>query len=174
MTKTQTNQTFDIQQLHETAISYLGKKILDKIQGVTGVCTFVFLIESGALMCKMEPIGEQAPSAKHLDVGTYSIYEDQILKLPNDFIDKLPEGLTIGSRVKDRVTGFEGVVKEFTYSIGGCIYAIVKSLTLRNTATGERISEHILLSNLIILEETTTATPTKSTGCNPYDKRLQL
>ena len=111
----------------------LGAKVKDRVTNYTGVVTCIAFHLSGC-----ERYGVETRSGKRSERGeTQYFYDSQLIgieKKNGDFkpchLDNLDinTNLKLGQIVKDKITGFEGVVTVINFKMWNCPYINVQSL----------------------------------------------
>jgi len=111
----------------------LGDKVKDRVTNYTGIVTSIAFHLSGC-----ERYGVETTSGKRSDRGEREYFFDsqlmRIEKKNGDFkpchLDNLDinTNLELGQIVKDKITGFEGVVTVINFKMWNCPYINVQSL----------------------------------------------
>lgn len=153
------------QDAEDHATAYLGNEVKDKASGVTGICVSVLLQANGNIMLGIEP---PAKDNKKEDAHFFDIGIIEVLGIGVTESVPEPEIVTpfdIGDKVKDKISGYAGVVNSISWFLNGCAQYCVISEKL-DKESGKPISEFFLTERLTLVGENTAVKQTvrKQTG----------
>ena len=156
----------------QKAMDLIGSTVKCVITQVEGIVTSSYILESGIIQVHMSYNANEEVKGSFLDEGMYTQVDVPKIKRPPL---TYKEDFYIGDRVGCLDRDFEGVIKELAFSIGGCVYANVRSVNLRSQ-DGKLLKDTVLISSLKRLAPSTTSrAATKAaeqrTGSNPFDRR---
>ncbi len=103
----------------------IGDRVKDKITGFVGICDALSVFGNGITQYRVQ--AECVADGKPLDPVWFEepqleLIDEQVIPSP----DFDPPKFNFGDRVKDSVTGYEGVVHTIAYWLHGCIrYGVI-------------------------------------------------
>ena len=110
---------------------YLGLTVRDEITGLTGICNSIMEYHTGTIQCCVQPKGdgEKIPEAYYIDPDTLVLVTDGPTV---NVVEPLITDNFIGKKIKDRITGSEGIATHRMTYINGCIRYSIKYLSKKD------------------------------------------
>lgn len=99
---------------------FLGKEVQDAVSGVKGICTGFTLQANHNVMITITPRTEN---------NTYQepwLYDHNIVDITGEGVSNRvifpePTPFKIGSKVRDKISGYEGIITEQHFFLSGCV-----------------------------------------------------